>query len=152
MIKVTKNELGQLLNLRKEIRELDAKVEKMQNQRGGEVMDKVHTSMPDFPYAYTTKTIMGVDNRVVKKQRRVLTESERLLLKRRKQAVETEYRISQYIKSINDSRIRRIISLKYEEGLSWSKVADNMNCDRTYPEKLLTKYLKEHPEKKNKKK
>lgn len=149
---MTKNELGQLLNLRKEIRELDAKVEKIQNQRVGKVMDKVHTSMPDFPYAYTTKTIMGVDNKGVKKQRRVLTESELLLLKRRKQAVETEYRISQYINSINDSRIRRIISLKYEEGLSWSKVADNMNCDRTYPEKLLTKYLKEHPEKKNRKK
>lgn len=149
---MTKNELGQLLNLRKEIRELDAKVEKIQNQRVGKVMDKVHTSMLDFPYVYTTKTIMGIDNKGVKKQRKVLTESELLLLKRRKQAVETEYRISQYINSINDSRIRRIISLKYEEGLSWSKVADNMNCDRTYPEKLLTKYLKEHPEKKNRKK
>ena len=140
------------MNLRKEIRELDAKVEKIQNQRVGKVMDKVHTSMLDFPYVYTTKTIMGIDNKGVKKQRKVLTESELLLLKRRKQAVETEYRISQYINSINDSRIRRIISLKYEEGLSWSKVADNMNCDRTYPEKLLTKYLKEHPEKKNRKK
>ena len=113
---MTKSELEQLLDLRKEIQELDAKVEKMQGKR-----------------------------------RRELTESELLLLKRRQQAVDAEFKISQYIKSINDSRIRRIISLRYEEGLSWDKVAAAMNCDRTYPEKLLTKYLKEHPEKKKRK-
>ena len=107
--------------------------------------------MPDFPYVRTTKTITGVDNKGSRKRRRELTESEILLLKRRQQAVDAEYKISQYIKSINDSRIRRIISLRYEEGLSWDKVAAAMNCDRTYPEKLLTKYLKEHPEKKKRK-
>ena len=149
---MTKSELEQLLDLRKEIQELDAKVEKMQGQRVGKVMDRVHASMPEFPYVYTTKTITGVDNKGSRKRRRELTESELLLLKRRQQAVDTEYKISQYIKSINDSRIRRIISLRYEEGLSWDKVAAAMNCDRTYPEKLLTKYLKEHPEKKKRKK
>lgn len=148
---MTKNELGQLRDLRKEIRELDVKVEKMQEQRAGKVMDRVHASMPEFPYVYTTKTITGTDEKGGKR-RRELTENELLLLKRRQQAVEAEYRISQYINSINDSRIRRIISLRYEEGLSWDKVAADMNCDRTYPEKLLTKYLKEHPEKKKRKK
>ncbi len=149
---MTKSELEQLLDLRKEIQELDAKVEKMQEQRVGKVTDRVQASMPDFPYVRTTKTITGVDNKGSRKRRRELTESELLLLKRRQQAVDTEYKISQYIKSINDSRIRRIISLRYEEGLSWDKVAAAMNCDRTYPEKLLTKYLKEHPEKKKRKK
>ena len=143
---MTKVELEQLLDLRKEIRELDDKVERMQNQRVGKVTDKVHTSMKEYPYVYTTKTITGVDNKD-KKRRKELTESEILLLRRRQQAVDAEFKISQYIKSINDSRIRRIISLRYEEGLSWDKVAAAMNCDRTYPEKLLTKYLKEHPEK-----
>lgn len=148
---MTKSELEQLLDLRKEIQELDAKVEKMQGQRVGKVMDRVHASMPEFPYVYTTKTITGVDNKGSRKRRRELTESELLLLKRRQQAVDAEFKISRYIKSINDSRIRRIISLRYEEGLSWDKVAAAMNCDRTYPEKLLTKYLKEHPEKKKRK-
>ena len=149
---MTKSELEQLLDLRKEIQELDAKVEKMQEQRVGRVTDRVQASMPDFPYVRITKTITGVDNQESRKRRRELTESELLLLKRRQQAVDAEYKISQYIKGINDSRIRRIISLRYEEGLSWDKVAAAMNCDRTYPEKLLTKYLKEHPEKKKRKK
>lgn len=148
---MTKSELEQLLDLRKEIQELDAKVERMQEQRVGRVTDRVQASMPDFPYVRTTKTITGVDNKGSRKRRRELTESELLLLKRRQQAVDAEFKISQYIKGIDDSRIRRIISLRYEEGLSWDKVAAAMNCDRTYPEKLLTKYLKEHPEKKKRK-
>lgn len=145
---MTKGELGQLLSLRKEIRELDNKVERMQRQRVGKATDKVHASMKEFPYVYTTKTITGVDYGD-KKHRKDLTESEILLLRRRKQAVAAEYKISRYINSIKDSRVRRIICLRYEEGLSWSKVSEAMDCDRTYPEKLLTKYLNEHPEKRN---
>lgn len=139
---MTKNELEQLLDLRKEIRELDEKVERMQKQRVGKVTDRVHASMKEYPYIQTTKTITGVDN-MDKKHRKHLAESEILLLKRRQQAVNAEHKISEYIKSIKDSRIRRIISLKYEEGLSWGEVAKKMNYDRTYPEKLLTKYLNE---------
>ena len=140
---MTKKELGQLLDLRKEIEELDVKIERMQKQRVGKTIDKVHASMKEYPYVYTTKTIVGVDNKD-KKKRRELTASEILLLKRRQQAVEAEFRISQYIKGIKDSRIRRIISLKYEEGLSWEKVADVLKCDRTYPRTLLDKDLQEH--------
>lgn len=138
---MTKEELEQLRDLRKEIRELDDKIERMKEQRAGKITDRVHTSMKEHPYVYTTKTITGVDIKN-KKLRKELTESEILLLKRRQQAVNAEYKISQYIKSIKDSRIRRIIHLRYEEGLSWEKVAEAMNCDRTYPEKLLSKYLK----------
>lgn len=147
---MTKEELGQLLDLRKEIKELDAKVERLQGQRVGKVTDRVHASMKEFPYCYTTKTITGVDQKESKKRRRALTDNEVLLLRRRQQAVDAEYKISKYIESIKDSKIRRIVSLRYEEGYSWSKVAQLMNVDRTYPEKMLTKYLKEHKEKGNK--
>lgn len=139
---MTKRELEQLLNLRKEIQELDARVEKLQKERAGKAVDKVHTSMKEYPYIYVSETIIGTDE-TDKKRRREMTENEILLLRRRQQAVDAEYRISQYIKGIKDSRIRRIISLRYEDGLSWERVADAMNCDRTYPEKLLSKYLNE---------
>lgn len=140
---MTKEELGQLLDLRKEIKELDEKVERLQGQRVGKVTDRVHSSMKEFPYCYTTKTITGVDQKESKKHRRALTENEILLIRRRQQAVSAEHKISKFIESIKDSKIRRIVSLKYEEGYSWGKVAEMMNCDRTYPEKMLTKYLKE---------
>lgn len=145
---MTKEELGQLLDLRKEIKELDAKVERLQGQRVGKVTDRVHASMKDFPYCYTTKTITGVNQKESKKRRRALTESEMSLLKRRQQAVDAEFRISKFIESIKDSKIRRIVSLRYEEGYLWSEVAQLMNVDRTYPEKMITKYLREHKEEK----
>ena len=42
---MTKEELGQLSDLRKEIKELDAKVERLQEQRVGKVTDRVHASL-----------------------------------------------------------------------------------------------------------
>ena len=141
---MTKEELGQLIDLRKEIKELDEKIECLKKQRVGNVSDRVHASMQEFPYCYTTVTITGVDQKESRKRRAVITENEMLLLKRRQQAVNAEFKISQFIKDIKDSKVRRIVSLKYEEGLSWGKVAEIMNYDRTYPEKILTKYLKEH--------
>lgn len=140
---MTKEELSQLSDLRQEIKELDARVERLQKERVGKVTDKIHASMKEYPYCYTTKTITGVDQKDSRKRRRELAENEILLLKRRQQAVQEEYKISQFIKSINDSKIRRIVSLRYEDGYSWGKVAELMHMDRTYPEKLLTKYLKE---------
>lgn len=145
---MTKEELGQLVDLRKEIKELDEKVERLQSNRVGRVTDRVQASMKEFPFCYTTKTITGVDQKESKKRRRELTQNEVLLLRRRQQAVNAEYKISKFIENISDSKIRRIVSLRYEEGLSWAEVADAMNCDRTYPEKMLTKYLKECGEEK----
>ena len=141
-----KEELEQLFDLRKEIKELDARVARMQAERVGKVQDKVHTSMHEFPYTYTSKTITGVDNTNTRK-RRALTDNEILLLRRRRKLVETEHRITKWINDIEDSRIRRAASLRYEDGLSWNQVAKRMNCDRTYPEKLIKKYLKENEEK-----
>lgn len=141
---MTKEELEQLTDLRKEIKELDGRIERLKSQRAGNVTDKVHASMKEHPYCYTTKTINGVDEKESIKHRMTISESEILLIKRRQQAVKEEYKISQFINSIKDSKIRRIVSLKYEEGHSWKKVAALMDMDRTYPEKLLTRYLKEH--------
>lgn len=82
---MTKGELEQLRDLRKEIRELDDKIEHMQKQRAKETTDKVHASMKEYPYVYTTKTITGVDIKD-KKRRKELTEIEILLLRRRQQS------------------------------------------------------------------
>lgn len=143
---MTKEQLGQLIDLRKEIKELDEKVERLQRTQPGAVVDKVQASMKEFPYVQIEKTIRGIDEKEAAKHRRILTNNEILLLRRRQQAIREEQRLSKFIEGIKDSRIRRIVSLRYEDGLPWAKVAEKMNCDRTYPEKILTKYLEEHKE------
>lgn len=52
-----------------------------------------------------------------------------------------EIEIMEYINTISDSRIRRIMQYKYIEGYTWKKIASIMHYDRSYPEKIITKYL-----------
>lgn len=137
---MTKEELSQLCDLRREIRELDEEVKNLKEQKRV-VRDKVQSSMKDFPYVRTTATVYSVDKKADKARRRKLTDKEILLLKRRRQAADLELKISEYIQTVSDSKIRRIIHLKYEQGKTWEEVATIMHCDRTYPEKMLTKYL-----------
>lgn len=49
--------------------------------------------------------------------------------------------IMEYINTISDSRVRRIMQYKYIEGYTWKKIADIMHYDRSYPEKIISKYL-----------
>ena len=142
---MTKEELGQLCDLRREIRELDQAIEELQEQKRV-CRDKVQSSMREFPYCRTTSTVYSTDQKAEKARRRKLTDKEITLLQRKQLAAVLEVRISEYIKTVQDSKIRRIMHLKYEKGLSWGDVAEEMHMDRTYPEKLLTKYLREHAE------
>jgi len=139
---VTKEDLNQLCDLRKEIKELDDQIEELKEQKRV-CRDKVQSSMKEFPYCRTTATIFSVDAKADKQRRAKLTAKEYTLLQRRQQAAVWEVKLSEYIKGVPDSKIRRIMSLKYEKGLSWQDVALEMNMDRTYPEKLITKYLRE---------
>lgn len=54
-------------------------------------------------------------------------------------------KIERFINEIDDSRIRRIISLKYIEGLTWGQVAQKMGSVYTEEgcRKLLERFLKD---------
>ena len=67
-----------------------------------------------------------------------------LLEERMRMAAELEIEITGYINSVRDSRIRRIMQYRYAEGYTWNKIARIMHYDRTYPEKLISKYLKDN--------
>lgn len=64
-----------------------------------------------------------------------------LLEERVHMAAELEREITAYINSVGDSRIRRIMQYRYADGYAWGKIARIMHYDRTYPEKLISKYL-----------
>ncbi len=67
------------------------------------------------------------------------------LLEERKQMItELEQEIMEYINSVVDSRVRRIMQYKYMDGYTWIKIAKIMHYDRSYPEKAVTRYLNKH--------
>ncbi len=103
---MTKEKLEQLIDLRKEIKEIEQKI----RQEGAE-------------------NPSGNAN---------------LLKKRKEMAAEEEKQITEYINSVVDSRVRRIMQYKYVDGYTWRKIARIMHYDRSSPEKIITRYLNRH--------
>lgn len=143
---MTKEDLEQLCDLRKEIAELEYKIARLSSRGSRIVSDKVQASSKDFPYVQTTVKIEGYDYVGDQKSRKQLRKKRILIQQRKEQAEALELRITQYINSISDSGIRRMIDYKYIEGYTWEKIGRISHCDRTTAEKRVSNYLKEHPE------
>lgn len=143
---MTKEDLEQLCDLRKEIAELEYKIARLSSRGSRIVSDKVQASSKDFPYVQTTVKIEGYDYVGDQKSRKQLGKKRILIQQRKEQAEALELRITQYINSISDSGIRRMIDYKYIEGYTWEKIGRIFHCDRTTAKKRVSNYLKEHPE------
>ena len=124
---VTKQILIQYADLQQEVIEIREKVEKLEQQidkieSEGAVIDKVMGGegglqpfkIEGFPYPeYSRKKTL------LHARKATLSELELELL-------ETLNEVENFISSINDSHIRRIVNLRVVEGLSWRKVADRI--------------------------
>ena len=139
---MTKEELNQLNDLKAEIRELEQKIIALKQKEIGRVQDKVKSSSKNFPYIQGSTTIEGFDRKGEERRDDLLYTKKMLLISRKTKAEQEEIRLTQYINNIPDSRIRRIMQYKYVEGYSWQHIANIMHYDKSYPEKLITRYLK----------
>ena len=141
---MTKEELSQLTNLRKEIQELEEKIRRIEEREYSMVTDKVKASSRDWPYTEVNVTIQGNVYVLDKKSRKEKREKLALLRQRRQQALELELRITKYINTIQNSEIRRMIEYKYIDGCTWAELGQIFHCDRTAAEKKVSNYLKRH--------
>lgn len=126
-MEITKQILIQYADLQQEVKEIRAKITKLEEQIGkieqeGAVKDKVtggegglqHFQIEGFPYPeYSRKKTL------LYARKATLSELEMELL-------ETLNNVEEFISGINDSHIRRIVNLRVVEGLSWQKVADRI--------------------------
>lgn len=129
---VTKEILTQYADLQKECKEVRGKIEKLERQiekieRDGNVIDKVRGGdgglqsfkIEGFPYPeYSRKKTL------LYARKATLSELEMELL-------ETLNEVEAFIASVKDSHMRRIISLRVVDGLSWNKVADYIGGGNT---------------------
>lgn len=86
------------------------------------VSDTVKGSSPTFPYVAHTIQIEGISRR----QEEALHKIDRLQRERLATAHETLAEIEEFLKGIQDAKVRRMIELKYVEGLTWRQVAKRM--------------------------
>ena len=129
---VTKKILTQYADLQKECKEVRGKIEKLERQiekieRDGNVIDKVRGGdgglqsfkIEGFPYPeYSRKKTL------LYARKATLSELEMELL-------ETLNEVETFIASVKDSHMRRIISLRVVDGLSWNEVADHIGGGNT---------------------
>lgn len=129
---VSKEILNQYTNLRKECKEVREKIDKLEKQiekieDEGAVIDKVRGGegglqsfrIEGFPYPEYSRKKTLLFARKAK-----LSDMELDLL-------EKVNMVEEYISSLSDSHIRRIISLRVVEGLSWGKIAIKMGGNNT---------------------
>ena len=139
---MTREKLEQLIDLREEIKQIERQIEDIQNEKTYAVKDKVQGSTRGWPYILTNKVITGYDTQATETRKLRIIKRSKLLEKRKKSAEELELEIMDFINSIQDSSLRRIFSLRYEQGCTWTEIGQKLGCDRTTAEKRIKKYLK----------
>ena len=132
---MTKEKLEQLNDLRKEITEIEESINKLSCiQCSG----KVKASMNNFPYCEGYMTVGGIESGAYQR----IYEKQRILFERKVKAQKLETEIYEYINSVDDSRVRRIMQKKYIDGKDWETIANEMGYERSYPSKLVKSYLR----------
>lgn len=140
---MTKKELEQLIDLKKEIKELEQGILKTEQIDIEAIPVKVDASRKDFPYIQGKMTVQSY-NPVLADKRANLLYSKRVLLEERKRkAAEEEAKLLQYINSIQESKVRRIMQFRYIDGYSWETIGAIMHFDRRTGERIVSRYLRQ---------
>ena len=141
---MTKDDLNQLNSLKEEIKELQKKIDALEKQKIGKVQDIVQASKRNFPYTQGGVVVEGIDIKKADRKNRLLIEKEILLLQRKAAAEQMEVKLTEYINSVSDSGVRRVMQYKYVEGYTWEHIGEILHCERTTLQKMVAKYLKEN--------
>lgn len=129
---VTKEILNQYSDLKKEVSEIKERISKLERQikkieAEGAVADKVMGGeggiqsfrIEGFPYPEYSR------------KKTLLYSRKATLASLEMELLETLNEVEKFICSLSDSRVRRIITLRFIENLSWNKVADKIGGGNT---------------------
>ena len=136
---INKELLEQLSSLHSEVEDLQKRLDKLENKPLKTVIDSVQGSSISYPYIQHQCTIEGVEYPKGNKQRRKL----RKLIQENKRKIDKKIINLEYeLKKVEDSNIRTIIRLKYEDNLNWTQVGHEMNMSGDQARMALKRFLK----------
>lgn len=138
--------LEQYISLKAEIKEIESRIQRLQgklqriNDEGN-----VRYAVKGGDGGQQTFHIEGFPVAEEDEAKYLLSKNIRLLEDRRAKTAEQVVEVEQYINTIEDSRMRRMITLRYLDNLSWWKVADRMGKGYTEDscKKQMERFLKE---------
>ncbi len=129
---VSKDILNQYADLQEEVKEVKDRIKKTEEQilhieKEGTVIDKVMGGEGGLE----TFKIEGFPYPEYSKKRMLLYSRKATLAGLEMELLETLNQVEEFIAGVEDSRMRRIINLRFIEGLSWNMVADRIGGGNT---------------------
>ena len=133
---------AEYLDLQDEIRKLEKQIRKMETSRY-QVSDSVKGTRPDGTYGSITITGFPVPDYY--RRKKLLEKRKANLSKFELQLLELTNDVDDYINSLADSRMRRMIRYKFFDELSWVQVAHRMGGKYTADScrKQIERFLEE---------
>lgn len=133
---------AEYLDLQDEIRKLEKQIRKMETSRC-QVSDSVKGTRPDGTYGSITITGFPVPDYY--RRKKLLEKRKANLSKFELQLLELTNDVDDYINSLADSRMRRMIRYKFFDELSWVQVAHRMGGKYTADScrKQIERFLEE---------
>lgn len=134
---MTKTELEQYCKLKKEVKTLMWRLDKLQGKDVPVVAGKVQSSDSDFPFLPLRVSVEMHDPAINSKVKETVT----LLQTRLKKCTEQMLRTEEFIDDIPDSELRQIFELRYIDGMKLRDISKELNQDLSGIGKKITAYL-----------
>lgn len=136
-----KEELKQYIPLKKELKMLDKKLEKLYARQENipEVLGKVTGSSLDFPYTEVRTTVKISEPKENDAIKRLI----RIKEKRKEEVNKLLVEIEEFIAGIPDSITRQIFELTYIDGKKQREVATTVRYSRSRVSQIINRYLKD---------
>lgn len=135
---VSKEILIQYADLQQEIEYLRKKIDSLQNEQAEMEKKKKNSSVmassKDFPYTthnVKTEGYIGLTTISAKNLSSTINLEISKLEKRYEDLLEATNNVLDFIETIDDSRVRMIVTYRFIEGYSWGKVAEAMGGGNT---------------------
>lgn len=140
-IPMDKAKLKQYIPLKKELKMLDKKLEKLYARQENipEVLGKVTGSSLDFPYTEVRTTVKMSEPKENDAIKRLI----RIKEKRKEEVNKLLVEIEEFIAGIPDSITRQIFELTYIDGKKQREVATTVRYSRSRVSQIINRYLKD---------
>lgn len=136
---MTKEQLCEYRELQKEIKRLQARIEKLKDKNEGYAADVVKGSSIEFPYTQHPILVEGFD---AEKKQVSISRFKEILSKRVSKSMDRSLEIAEFICNIESVKIRTIFEYRYYDLLTWQQIAFKMGAtSEAYPRNIHDKYL-----------
>lgn len=137
---MTREQLCEYRELQKEIKRLQARLEKLKDNKEGYAADVVKGSSVEFPYTQHPIFVEGFD---AERKQTSINRYKELLSKRISKSVDRSLEIAEFICNIESVKVRTIFEYRYYDLMTFQQISYKMGWqDESTSREIHDKYLK----------